>query len=64
METEKPKSKFIALLLCLFLGVFGIHKAYEGKYVMFVLYLLTGGLLLIGVFIDFVVLLFKPDKYY
>lgn len=58
------KNKWLAVLLCLFLGVFGVHKFYEGKFLLGVLYLLTGGLFGIGWFIDLIVLLFKPDPYY
>lgn len=60
----RPKNKFVALMLCLFLGWLGVHKAYEGKYGMFLLYLFTGGLFVVGVVFDFCVLLCKPDPYY
>lgn len=60
----KPKNKWVALLLCFFLGVFGAHKFYEGKIGMGVLYLFTVGLFGIGVIIDFIALLFKPNPYY
>lgn len=60
----KPKNKWIALLLCFFLGVFGAHKFYEGKIGMGILYVFTGGLFVIGVIIDFIALLFKPNPYY
>jgi ribosomal protein L40E len=60
----KPKNKWVSVLLCLFLGCFGAHKFYEGKIGMGILYLFTMGLLGIGVFIDFIVLLFKPNPYY
>jgi TM2 domain-containing membrane protein YozV len=39
--------------LLTFLGVFGIHRFYMGKLFTGVLYLLTGGLLLIGIIYDF-----------
>ena len=60
----KPKNKWVALLLCFFLGVFGAHKFYEGKIGMGILYLFTVGLMGIGVVIDFIALLFKPNPYY
>lgn len=60
----KPKSKWLAFLLCLFLGYVGVHKFYEGKALMGVLYLFTGGLFGIGWIIDIITLLFKPDPYY
>ncbi len=59
-----PKSKWVALALCFFLGVLGIHKFYEGKVGMGILYLFTGGLFAIGVIVDFIMLLFKPNPYY
>jgi len=60
----RPKNKWVALLLCVFLGFLGAHKFYEGKIGMGIIYILTGGLFLIGVIIDFIVLLFKPITYY
>ncbi|MBQ0083730.1 MAG: TM2 domain-containing protein [Clostridiales bacterium] len=60
----RPKNKWVALILCLFLGFFGAHKFYEGKAGMGILYLLTGGLFGIGVIIDFIVILTKPNPYY
>ena len=61
---RNPKNKWVALLLCLFLGYFGAHKFYEGKIGMGVLYIFTFGLFFIGWGIDFLVLLFKPNTYY
>ena len=61
---KKPKNKWVALLLCLFLGFFGAHKFYEGKVGMGILYIFTGGLFMIGVAIDFIVLLFRRNPYY
>lgn len=60
----KPKNKWVSLLLCIFLGFFGAHKFYEGRIGLGILYLLTAGLFGIGVFIDFIVLLFKPNTYF
>jgi hypothetical protein len=59
-----PFNKWIALLLLIFLGVFGAHKFYEGKILMGVLYLFTAGFLGIGIVFDFFGLLFKPTEYY
>ena len=61
---RKAKNKWVALLLCLFLGGLGAHKFYEGKVGMGVLYLFTVGLCGIGVFVDLIVLLTKPNPYY
>jgi TM2 domain-containing membrane protein YozV len=43
----------IAWLLLTFLGAFGIHRFYQGKWISGILYLLTGGLFLIGIIYDF-----------
>jgi hypothetical protein len=61
---RKEKNKWVAVLLCFFLGVVGGHKFYEGKIGMGVLYLLTAGLLGIGVIVDLIALVFKPNPYY
>ena len=60
----RPKNKWTAFFLCLFLGVFGAHKFYEGKIVMGIIYLFTVGLFGIGVLVDFISLLFKKNPYY
>ena len=60
----RERSKWVALLLCFFLGYLGAHKFYEGKTGMGILYLFTAGLFGIGVLIDFISLLFKPTTYY
>ena len=59
-----PKNKWVAFLLCFFLGGFGAHKFYEGKIGMGILYLFTGGLFFIGWLIDLIILLCKPNPYY
>jgi len=48
------RSTGIAYLLwcCCFVGLFGIHRFYNGKWVTGIIWLLTGGLLLIGQIID------------
>ncbi len=61
---SKARNTWVALCLCLFLGVFGAHKFYEGKAGLGVLYLLTCGLLGIGVVIDFITILFRPNPYF
>ena len=60
----KAKNKWVALILCGLLGYFGAHKFYEGKIGMGIVYLFTGGLFLIGVIIDFLAILAKPNTYY
>lgn len=63
-RTAVPKDKWVALMLCIFLGYFGAHKFYEGKVGMGILYLLTCGLFGIGWFVDIISLIFKPNPYY
>ena len=60
----KTRNKWVAFLLCLFLGYLGAHKFYEGKIGMGILYLFTVGLFGIGWFIDCITLLFKPNPHY
>ena len=59
-----PKNKWVALLLCFFLGCFGRHKFYEWKAGMGVLYIFTVGLFGIGVIVDFITILFRPNPYF
>ncbi|MGN0492352.1 MAG: TM2 domain-containing protein [Acutalibacteraceae bacterium] len=59
-----PKSKWVSFFLCLFLGVFGAHKFYEGRILLGVVYILTAGIFGIGITIDLIILIFKPNPYY
>lgn len=43
----------IAWVLLTFLGFFGVHRMYMGKWITGIIYLLTGGLLGIGYIYDF-----------
>jgi TM2 domain-containing membrane protein YozV len=43
----------IAWALLTFLGLFGVHRLYMGKWISAILYFLTGGFFLIGVLYDF-----------
>ena len=58
------KNKWVAFFLCLFLGVLGIHKFYEGKVIFGIIYLCTGGIFGVGVVIDLIIVLLKPNPYY
>ena len=46
------KNYTVSWLLLTFLGVFGIHRFYLGKWFTGLLYLLTGGLFLVGLLYD------------
>lgn len=43
----------LAWILLTFLGVFGVHRMYQGKWISGTLYLLTGGFAFLGVLYDF-----------
>lgn len=58
------KNKWVSFFLCLFLGYLGIHKFYEGRILLGILYIFTCGLFGIGIIIDLVILFFKPNPYY
>lgn len=43
----------VAWVLLTFLGIFGIHRFYMGKWLSGIIYLLTGGLFLVGIVYDY-----------
>lgn len=51
--TAGDKSYSISWILLTFLGLFGLHRLYLGKWLTALLYFLTGGLFLLGVLYDF-----------
>lgn len=55
----KDKNIVVDFILCLFLGYLGIHKFYEGKSSLGIVYLLTMGLFGIGWIIDIISLFLK-----
>lgn len=59
-----PYNKWVAFLLCFFLGFLGVHKFYEEKIGLGILYILTAGLFGIGWFVDWIVILCHPEHYY
>ncbi|KLV03923.1 membrane protein [Photobacterium aquae] len=48
-----PYDYTVAWLLLTFLGIFGLHRFYMGKWLTGLLYLCTAGFFLIGVLVDF-----------
>ncbi|WP_407434494.1 NINE protein [Treponema sp.] len=64
MVGGRMKNKWVAVLLCFFLGYLGAHRFYEGKVGTGILWACTGGLFLVGWAIDFIILLLKPNPYY
>ncbi len=51
--TPGPIDYNVAWILLTFLGLFGVHRMYMGKWLTGILYLLTGGLFLIGYIYDY-----------
>ena len=51
-----PVDYDLAWILLTFVGIFGIHRFYMGKWFTGILYLFTGGLFLIGILYDFLTL--------
>lgn len=64
VHSGKEKNKWVAFLLCLFLGLIGAHRFYEGKVGTGILYLFTAGLFGVGALIDLIIILCKPNPYY
>lgn len=50
---DGPINYTLAWILLTFLGVFGVHRMYMGKWLSGLIYLLTGGLFLIGYIYDY-----------
>lgn len=46
------KSRKVALILCIFGGIFGLHYFYVGRYGRWILYMITVGLFMFGWMID------------
>ena len=62
MDKRSDKSRLLALMLCIFLGIFGAHKFYLGKHGIGLLYLLTLGIFAYGWLIDLFILAFGSPK--
>jgi hypothetical protein len=55
-ENSSEKSRLVAILLCWFLGVFGVHRFYVGKIGTGILWVLTLGCLGVGVLVDLILI--------
>lgn len=60
----KKRDKRVALILCIFLGLFGAHRFYDRDRKMGFLYLFTLGLVGVGWIVDLVSIMRKPNPYY
>ena len=60
----RERNKWVAVALCFFLGYVGAHRFYEGKTGTAILYIFTAGLFGVGVLVDLIILLMKPNPYY
>jgi hypothetical protein len=58
-----PYNKWVSITLAVSLGWLGLHKFYEEKYFLTILYACTIGFVGLGVLVDVIALLYKP-KYY
>jgi TM2 domain-containing membrane protein YozV len=56
------KSYNVSWVMLTFLGIFGIHRFYLGKWLTGLLWLLTGGLLMLGVLYDYWTLNAQVDE--
>ncbi len=54
--------RIFSMILCFFLGGYGVHRFYNGKFVTGVLFALTGGFCGIGIIIDMILLILKKFK--
>ena len=54
VTSTSDKSKTTALILCIFLGLFGAHYFYVGRYGRGFLYMFTAGLFVIGWILDII----------
>ncbi|MBQ3778424.1 MAG: TM2 domain-containing protein [Fibrobacter sp.] len=63
MPATGEHNKWIALALCILLGYLGLHRFYEGKIWTGILWLCTGGLCGVGIIVDAILIVMKPEHY-
>lgn len=59
-----PKDKTVALLLCIFLGMYGAHRFYEGRIGTAILWMFTFGLFGLGWLYDVIRIACATNPYY
>ncbi len=57
------RNKWVALILCVFFGVFGVHRFYERKIITGFIFLFSFGILGFGWLFDIIRILTKPNPY-
>lgn len=57
------KNKWVSLILCIFFGMFGVHRFYEERNITGFIYLFTFGIFGLGWFFDIILILTKPNQY-
>lgn len=57
LDTGGEKSGMVALILCFFLGIFGVHRFYSGHIGIGVIQFFTGGGCGIWALVDFIIIL-------
>ena len=62
--TSNERDKWVTFIFCLILGSIGLHKFYEKKIGMGILYLFTFGLFGIGIVVDLIKILLKKERFY
>ena len=62
--TSNKKDKWVTFIFCLIFGGIGLHKFYEEKIGIGILYLFTFGLFGIGVIVDLIKILLKKERFY
>lgn len=50
------KSRATALILCILLGIFGVHRFYAGRIGTGILWVFTGGLFGLGTLVDLILI--------
>lgn len=61
-KNVSPKSRTIALVLCILFGYFGGHQFYAGRKVMGIIYIFTVGIFLFGWVTDLMLIVFGQYK--